>query len=67
MPFMRKNLKQYNALDFDDLIIKTVEFLKANPDVLDYYQKKFKYIFVDEFQDTNKIQYKLSEIIIRKI
>lgn len=58
-----KKLKANNALDFDDLIIKTVELLKSNPDVLDYYQRKFKYIFVDEFQDTNKIQYKLVELI----
>ena len=58
-----KKLKANNALDFDDLIIKTVELLKSNPDVLDYYQKKFKYIFVDEFQDTNKIQYKLVKLI----
>ncbi len=58
-----KKLKANNALDFDDLIIKTVELLKSNPDILDYYQKKFKYIFVDEFQDTNKIQYKLVKLI----
>ena len=58
-----KKLKANNALDFDDLIIKTVELLKSNPDVLDYHQRKFKYIFVDEFQDTNKIQYKLVELI----
>ncbi|CCQ95943.1 ATP-dependent DNA helicase [[Clostridium] ultunense Esp] len=58
-----KKLKANNALDFDDLIIKTVELLKSNPDVLDYYQKKFKHIFVDEFQDTNKIQYKLVKLI----
>lgn len=59
----QKKLKQYNALDFDDLIIKTVELLKSNADVLDYYQRKFKYVFVDEYQDTNKIQYELVKLL----
>ncbi|MCF6465411.1 UvrD-helicase domain-containing protein [Clostridium sp. Cult2] len=61
-----KKLKSNNALDFDDLIIKTVELLKSNPDVLDYYQRKFKYIFVDEFQDTNKIQYELVRLLSQR-
>lgn len=55
----QKKLKQNNALDFDDLIIKTVELFRTSPEVLDYYQRKFKYIFVDEFQDTNRSQYEL--------
>lgn len=59
----QKKLKFYNALDFDDLIIKAVELLRENPSILDYYQKKFKYIFVDEYQDTNKIQYKLVKLL----
>ena len=59
----QEKLKQYNALDFDDLIIKTVQLLKANSDVLDYYQRKFKYVFVDEYQDTNKIQYELVKLL----
>lgn len=59
----QKKLKQYNALDFDDLIIKAVELLKNNPSILDYYQKKFKYVFVDEYQDTNKIQYALVKLL----
>jgi len=59
----QKKLKHYNALDFDDLIIKAVELLKNNPSILDYYQKKFKYIFVDEYQDTNKIQYRLVKLL----
>ncbi len=58
-----KKLKFYNALDFDDLIIKTVELLNENPDILDYYQQKFQYIFVDEYQDTNKIQYRLVKLL----
>jgi DNA helicase-2/ATP-dependent DNA helicase PcrA len=59
----QKKLKAYNALDFDDLLIKAVELLTQNKDILDYYQKKFQYIFVDEYQDTNKIQYKLVRLL----
>ncbi|WFA08912.1 UvrD-helicase domain-containing protein [Tissierella sp. Yu-01] len=59
----QKKLKAYNALDFDDLLIKAVELLAQNKDILDYYQKKFQYIFVDEYQDTNKIQYKLVRLL----
>ena len=55
----QKKLKENNALDFDDLILKTVELFRTDPETLNYYQKKFQYIFVDEFQDTNKIQYEL--------
>lgn len=59
----QKKLKQYNALDFDDLLIKAVELLRENPSILEYYQKRFQYIFVDEYQDTNKIQYKLVKLL----
>lgn len=52
-------LKKNNALDFDDLINKTVELLRTNEDVLAYYQKRFKYIMVDEYQDTNTAQFEL--------
>ena len=62
----QEKLKQYNALDFDDLIIKTVQLLKSNADVLDYYQRKFKYVFVDEYQDTNKVQYDLTTLLSDK-
>ncbi|MDR7856696.1 DNA helicase PcrA [Tissierella sp.] len=62
----QEKLKQYNALDFDDLIIKTVEMLKSNPSILDYYQKRFKYAFVDEYQDTNKVQYELVKLLSGK-
>jgi len=58
-----KKLKQYNALDFDDLILKAVELFRDNPHVLDYYQRKFQYIFVDEYQDTNKLQYQLVKLL----
>ena len=58
-----KVLRTNNALDFDDLILKTVELFKTCPDVLSYYQNKFKYILVDEYQDTNSCQYKLVEML----
>lgn len=59
----QKKLKDNNALDFDDLIIKTIELFRTNPDVLKFYQKKFKYILVDEYQDTNRAQYELIRIL----
>ena len=52
-------LRDNSALDFDDLIMKTVELFKNVPDVLDFYQRKFQYIHVDEYQDTNRAQYEL--------
>ena len=61
-----KTLRLNNALDFDDLIAKTVELFKKCPDVLEYYQNKFKYILVDEYQDTNGCQYKLVEMLAKK-
>lgn len=54
-----KQLKQSNALDFDDIILKTVQLFEICPKVLEYYATKFKYIMVDEYQDTNPLQYKL--------
>ncbi|NLM03675.1 MAG: DNA helicase PcrA [Clostridiales bacterium] len=59
----QKTLKNNNALDFDDLIMKTVELFEQNPTVLHYYQNKFKYILVDEFQDTNMAQYTLVSML----
>ncbi len=56
-------LKSNNALDFDDLIVKTVELLKACPDVLQYYQNRFQYIMVDEYQDTNSAQFELIRLL----
>ncbi|MBE3578562.1 MAG: DNA helicase PcrA [Caldanaerobacter subterraneus] len=50
-------LKKINALDFDDIIIKTIELFKENPEILEFYQRKFRYIMVDEYQDTNTPQY----------
>lgn len=60
----QKKLKGNNALDFDDLIFKTVELLKNNEDVLDFYHRKFRYIMVDEYQDTNKAQYELIKLLV---
>jgi DNA helicase-2/ATP-dependent DNA helicase PcrA len=60
-PFYQRILKENNALDFDDLINKTVELFDKNPEVLRKYQEKFKYILVDEYQDTNQAQYILTK------
>ncbi len=62
----QKKLKSNNALDFDDLIGKTIELLTNNEDVLEYYQNKFNYILVDEYQDTNKAQYMLVSLLSGK-
>jgi DNA helicase-2/ATP-dependent DNA helicase PcrA len=59
----QKRLKSNNALDFDDLIYKTVELFKKNPEVLEFYQRKFKYIMIDEYQDTNKSQYEFVSLL----
>lgn len=59
----QKKLKENNALDFDDLIFKTVQLFKEHPDVLEFYQRKFKYIMVDEYQDTNKSQYEFIRLL----
>lgn len=61
-----EKLKKNNALDFDDLILKAVELLNTNFQVLEYYQKKFKYIYVDEYQDTNGTQYELVHLLSQK-
>ena len=59
----QKRLHRNNALDFDDLIMMTVKLLKACPDVLDYYRNRFRYILVDEYQDTNTAQFRLVELL----
>ncbi len=62
----QKKLKKYNALDFDDLIMCTVKLFEENPDVLEFYQNKFKYILIDEYQDTNHAQYRLVSLLAAK-
>ncbi len=62
----QKRLKDNNSLDFDDLLCKTVELFTQCPDVLEHYQNKFKYILVDEYQDTNNIQYRLVAMLAKK-
>lgn len=58
-----KRLRDSNALDFDDLICKTIQLLEENPEILDYYQNRFRYIMVDEYQDTNTAQFKLISLL----
>ncbi len=59
-------LKKNNALDFDDLIVKTVELLRKDAEVLAYYQERFRYIMVDEYQDTNTAQFELIRLLAGK-
>ncbi len=59
-------LKKNNALDFDDIIVKTVELFKACPDVLENYQNRFQYIMVDEYQDTNTAQFELIRLLAQR-
>ena len=56
-------LKNADAMDFDDIIVNTVKLLKENPDVLEYYQNRFRYVMVDEYQDTNHAQYVLTSLL----
>mgnify|MGYP000870996551 CR=1 FL=1 len=62
----QKKLKANNALDFDDIILLTIRILSTFPEVLDYYSDKFKYILVDEYQDTNTAQYMLVNMLAAK-
>jgi DNA helicase-2/ATP-dependent DNA helicase PcrA len=61
-----ERLSEYNALDFDDLIMKVVELFKKDADILEYYQNRFKYVLVDEYQDTNRAQYVLTKMLAEK-
>ena len=58
-----RRLREANALDFDDLILDTVRLLQEYDDVRDYYQRKFRYVLIDEYQDTNQLQYRLSALL----
>ena len=62
----QKALKNNNALDFDDIIVKTIELFKYHPDVLENYQERFRYIMVDEYQDTNTAQFELIRLLADK-
>lgn len=62
----QETLQKNNALDFDDLIVKTVELFKSRSEVLDYYQERFRYIMVDEYQDTNTAQFELVRLLADK-
>ena len=59
-------LKKNNALDFDDLLVKTVELFEQCPDVLENFQERFRYIMVDEYQDTNTVQFKFVSLLAKK-
>ena len=62
----QKRLKESNALDFDDIIMKTVKLFREFPEVLSYYQNRFLHILVDEYQDTNLAQYELVRMMAAK-
>ena len=62
----QRQLSRNEALDFDDLIMVTIRLFERVPEVLDYYQNKFQYIHVDEYQDTNKAQYTLVNLLASK-
>ena len=59
-------MKKANALDFDDLIVQTVRLFQERPEVLEYYQNRWRYIMIDEYQDTNHAQYMLASLLARK-
>ena len=61
-----RQLKANNALDFDDLLVKTVQLFQTQPEILEYYQDSFRYIMVDEYQDTNTVQFKLISLLAAK-
>jgi DNA helicase-2/ATP-dependent DNA helicase PcrA len=64
--YYNQRLKESNALDFDDLLLKTVELFETRPDILEKYQNRYRYILVDEYQDTNIAQYRLVSLLAAK-
>jgi DNA helicase II / ATP-dependent DNA helicase PcrA len=62
----QKKLRANNSFDFDDLIMKTVDLFEHHPEVLDFYQNRWHYVHVDEYQDTNRAQYKLVQLLAKK-
>lgn len=65
-PLYQKRLKKNNAMDFDDLLVKPIELFENHPEVLEKYQDKFKFILIDEYQDTNQAQYKVTKLLAKK-
>lgn len=63
---LERRLRAANAMDFDDLLVRTLELLRARPEVLDKYQERFRYISVDEYQDTNHVQYEIANLLAAK-
>lgn len=61
-----EEMKRSNCLDFDDLLVKTLDLFKSYPDILELYQEKFRYIMVDEYQDTNRVQYLIVKMLAEK-
>ena len=61
--YYEKKMREHNAVDFDDIIKKTVELLRSDVEVRDYYQRKFRYVLVDEYQDTNPAQFVLTSLL----
>lgn len=61
-----KQMRANNALDFDDLLLKTVQLFQSQPDILEYYQERFRYIMVDEYQDTNTVQFQMIRLLAAK-
>ena len=61
-----KQMRSNNALDFDDLLLKTVQLFQTQPEVLEYYQDRFRYIMVDEYQDTNTVQFRFISLLARR-
>lgn len=62
-PKYQQTLREYQALDFDDLLVETVRLLEAKPDLAKRYQNQFRYLLVDEYQDTNRAQYRLTQLL----
>ncbi len=65
-PVYQETLQKNNAMDFDDLLMKPIELFMKNPDVLEKYQERFKFILVDEYQDTNRAQYQIVKMLSQK-
>ena len=63
---LERRLRAANAMDFDDLLVRTLELLRTRPEVLDKYQERFRYISVDEYQDTNHAQYEIANLLAAK-